>query len=280
MSQVVPIPTLHLFHKLDDLLLDLLKSLSADDWDSATISPQWTVKDIAAHLLDGNIRSLSILRDGYRGDPPGQISSYQDLVTYLNDLNTIWVLAFKRISPRMLVESLQRTGKEYVDYLHTLKPFDPAVFSVAWAGESESQNWFHIAREYTEKWHHQQQIREAFGLTAPLMTPEFFKPCIETFLRALPHAYRDTEAEIGTLVKVQVTGEAGGTWFIEKTIGSWRFVKNMAMAQPAAAIQLRPDVAWKLFTKGLKAADATEGIEQEGNEKLLKPVLAMIAVMG
>jgi hypothetical protein len=32
---------------------------------------------------------------------------------------------------------------------------------VAWAGEAESKNWFHVARDYSEKWHHQQQIREA-----------------------------------------------------------------------------------------------------------------------
>jgi hypothetical protein len=47
--------------------------------------------------------------------------------------------------------------------LKELDPFAEAIFSVGWAGEEKSLNWFHIAREYTEKWHHQQQIRLAVG---------------------------------------------------------------------------------------------------------------------
>ncbi|WP_345952430.1 maleylpyruvate isomerase N-terminal domain-containing protein [Mucilaginibacter sp. PAMB04168] len=279
MSQVIPIKTLHLFEKLDSLLIDLLKSLSADDWDMPTVSPQWTVKDIAAHLLDGNMRGLSISRDGYRGDPPGEINSYRDLVTYLNDLNTIWVLAWKRISPAILIDHLQSTGREYVAYLHTLDPFAPAIFPVVWAGETESKNWFHIAREYTEKWHHQQQIREAIGLPHPLMTRELFYPCIDTLLRALPYAYRDNDAEVGTLIKIEITGDAGGIWFIEKTMGGWRFVKNLAKAEPAAAATFSPESAWKLFTKAIKAQDAQGEINQEGNIDLLKPVMSMLSIM-
>jgi len=33
--------------------------------------------------------------------------------------------------------------------------------AVDWAEEMESKNWMAIAREYTEKWLHQQQIRDA-----------------------------------------------------------------------------------------------------------------------
>lgn len=280
MSQVVPIQTLHLFSKLDQLLIEVLRPLSVDAWESPTISPQWTIKDIAAHLLDGNLKTLSILRDGYRGDPPVNINSYRDLVTYLNDLNTIWVLAYKRISPRLLVHMLESTGREYIECLKKLEPFEKAMFSVAWAGETESQNWFHIAREYTEKWHHQQQIREALGLQHALMTEELFSPCIDTFMRALPHAYQQTEAEVGALIKVEITGEGGGIWFIEKTMGGWRFVKNMAMAPPATTVTMPGEIAWKLFTKGIKAHEAGDNIKTEGQIELAKPLLSMIAVMG
>jgi hypothetical protein len=61
------------------------------------------------------------------------------------------------------------------------------VFSVAWAGEAESKNWFHVARDYSEKWHHQQQIREAVGQTAELLTPALYRPLLDTLLRDLPH---------------------------------------------------------------------------------------------
>ena len=87
--------TAHLLPELDRLLLDVLDNLSTDDWNRQTIARLWTIKDVAAHLLDGNLRVLSGLRDNYPGDPPGALSSYQDLVGYLNRLNADWVQAMR-----------------------------------------------------------------------------------------------------------------------------------------------------------------------------------------
>jgi uncharacterized protein (TIGR03083 family) len=279
MNPVVPIPTIHLFPKLDQLLIELLKSLSPDDWDMPTLSKQWTVKDIAAHLLDGNLRMLSLMRDGYGGDPPVNVNSYRDLVNYVNDLNTIWVLAYKRISPPIIIEMLEATGREYHAYLQQLDMFAPAIFSVAWAGDTESPNWFHIAREYTEKWHHQQQIREAIGVQHALMTPELFHPCIDTFVRALPYTYKDLDAAIGTLIKVEITGEGGGVWYLERIFDGWRFVKNLAMAEPSASVTMPTGIAWKLFTKAITANEAGSEVETQGDIELVKPVLRMVSVM-
>jgi uncharacterized damage-inducible protein DinB len=59
------IETVHLFPLLDAKLIELLRSLSPDDWNKPTVARLWTVKDVAAHLLDGNLRMLSRARDGY-----------------------------------------------------------------------------------------------------------------------------------------------------------------------------------------------------------------------
>ena len=83
----VPISTVHLFPQLQQLLLELLTDLSPTDWEKRTIVPLWTIKDIAAHLLDGNLRTLSMARDQYFGKKPGLIESYGDLMTFLNHLN-------------------------------------------------------------------------------------------------------------------------------------------------------------------------------------------------
>ena len=112
-STTIPIPTLHLFPILDRELIALLKSLTPEEWEAPTLAPLWKVKDIAAHLLDGNMRTLSMLRDGYAGDPPGDIHAYEDLLAYLNGLNASWVAATKRLSPRVLIEWLELTGKQY-----------------------------------------------------------------------------------------------------------------------------------------------------------------------
>lgn len=165
----IPIPTLHLFPVLDQKLTAFLRSLPKQAWNHPTRAKLWTVKDIAAHLLDGNLRHISLLRDKYVSETPGELHSYQELLNYLNRLNSDWVTAWKRVSPEILILLLEQTGKTFFECLQTLDLHADAAFPVAWAGHSKSPNWFHIAREYTEKWHHQQQIREACGETTELL---------------------------------------------------------------------------------------------------------------
>jgi hypothetical protein len=61
---VPPILCAHLLHKVDEKLIELLTSLRSAEWDLQTIAPQWTVRDVAAHLLDTALRKLSMVRDG------------------------------------------------------------------------------------------------------------------------------------------------------------------------------------------------------------------------
>lgn len=269
------IETLHVLSKLDSHLISLLQSLRSADWNKPTLARRWTVKDIAAHLLDGNLRTLSMLRDGYFGVRPNDFT-YGGLVAYLNDLNASWVQAYQRISPALLIQQLETYGREYHHYLSTLDPDAKAAFSVAWAGEVESKNWFHIAREYTEKWHHQMQIREAVG--APLLlSAEWYAPVLQTFMRALPHAYRDVQAQKGTTVVVTIDGEAGGTWCIQRMDDCWLFSGTPGKA--TAIVNISHLDAWKIFTKGLSFDEARKRSQTEGDRELAEVALRLIAVM-
>ena len=273
----VPIPTVHLFPQLDEKLIELLRSLRPDDWSKHTVAKQWTVKDVATHLLDGNIRMLSIVRDNFFGEAPGKIETYQDLVDFLNRLNADWVKATKRMSPSVLIELLEITGKEYASCVAKLDPFKPAVFSVAWAGEAQSLNLFHIAREYTEKWHHQQQIREAVNKPG-IMSRELYYPLIDTFMQALPHTYRNIQANEDQVVKVTVTSESGGDWFLIYKNSGWMLRKDKPV-QIDSTVVIDPDTAWKLFTKALSGSEAEKRIKFTGDESLGKPILSMLSVM-
>lgn len=273
----IPIQTLHLFPKLDEKLISLLKSLSSADWNRPTLAKLWTVKDIASHLLDGNFRGVSLSRDGYFGDISEKLETYQNLVDYLNQLNADWVKATKRISPSLLIELLELTGKEYYEELAKLDPFKPALFSVAWAGQNESLNWFHVAREYTEKWHHQQQIREAVEIPG-IMTRDFFHPVIETFMQALPYSYRAIQVEEGTTIKVSVISDLGDDWFMKFSNIQWTLTKT-ATPNIRTEISIDPDTAWKLFTKGIGKAEAKGKIKFKGDVALVEPILSMVAVM-
>ena len=61
-----PILVADLFPEVSGRLVELLRSLSLEEWHLPTVSSRRTVKDIASHLLDGSFRRLSMQRDGYR----------------------------------------------------------------------------------------------------------------------------------------------------------------------------------------------------------------------
>jgi uncharacterized protein (TIGR03083 family) len=277
MRQVIPIPTLHLFPVLDKLLIELLGSLTAADWNKPTVARLWTVKDIAAHLLDTNMRTISYAQ-GFEMAIATQINSYQDLVVYLNELNAIWVNAMKRVSPQLLTQQLETTGRQYIAHLNTLKPFDEAKYPVSWAGESTSLNWFDTAREYTEKWHHQQQIRDAVGIPG-LMTKELFYPCIDTFMYALPHSYRNVDAAEGTVIQITVSGDIGGDWYLLKTTQKWELLKQYPEKPIQSEVIIDPETTWKFFTKAIIPQTALQRSAIKGDILLGKTVFNTIAVM-
>jgi hypothetical protein len=271
--------TVELFPKLDALFIQLLKSLAEKDWEKRTLAKQWTVKDVALHLLDGNFRVISMYRDGYFGEAPPAINSYEQLVNYLNELNGSWVKATRRISTPLLIELLESSGKEYSKQMASLDPDADAVFSVSWAGEDVSRNWFHIAREYTEKFHHQMQIREAVSQTDALMTRELFYPFIQTMLMGLPHTYRNVESANGTCIEIEVSSSIGGHWFLIRKGGRWELTDTSSDLATVALVSFPPAVAWKLFTKGITASEALEEVKITGDTEIGNIALNMISVM-
>ena len=269
------IETITLFPKLNDLLISLLRSLTPDEWDKPTIAKKWKVKDVAAHLLDGNCRMISIYRDHHLLKPELPIDSYESLVAYLNSINHDWVVATRRLSPGLITDMLEITGKEYERIITQLDPDDNALFAVAWAGHTTSKNWFHIAREFTEKWHHQQQIRDAVNRPG-LMTMEFLHPLMATFLEGLPHTFKNADATLHTAITILI--DDIGTWQLIKMEHGWEVSYGTGLPS-AAEIAIAADTAWKLFTKGITPEAAEKDVRMFGNMELAKKVLKLVAVM-
>ncbi len=279
MKPIGPLYLIDLLPIIDEKLITLLNGLSVQDWERPTIAGNWTVKDVAAHLLDGNLRTLSMLRDGYSGEKPGQLENYQDLVDWLNGLNSDWVKAMRRISPRILVALLELSGEEYHKLLRRLPPHDKAPFAVAWAGETESANWFHIAREYTEKWHHQQQIRLAVGQEKILYHRAFYHPYLDTSMRALPYHYRSVKAGKGTIIHFRVTGAGGGDWWLHRAAADdWQLITDAPTYAPCT-VTIPGHIAWRIFTKGISRSEARVQSTIDGDIELGEPVFEMLAVM-
>ena len=68
MEDQILLSTSKLLPILDRKLIELLSSLTPDEWNAQTVAKRWKVKDVASHLLDGNLRGLSITRDHYFGE--------------------------------------------------------------------------------------------------------------------------------------------------------------------------------------------------------------------
>ena len=265
------------FAPLDAELIALLRGLRPDDWSRPTACALWTVKDIAAHLLDGNVRRLSFQRDRLPAQPDVPIEGYADLVSYLNRLNAEWVTAARRISPPLLVDLLEHTGVQVARLFTALDPEAPAIFPVAWAGEEKSANWFDIAREYTERWLHQQQIRDAVG--APGLTSrDWMHPVLDLFLRALPFRYREMTAQPGAELLVTIDGPAGGDWTLRREPSAWRLYAG-ATGMPTARVRMDQDTAWRLFSKGVGRPEASRRVAIEGDQELGAGILDALAVM-
>src|ERR1044071_1010423 len=193
-----PILVAGLFPEVTSRLLELLRSLSPDEWHLAAVSSRRTVKDIASHLLDGSLRRLSMQRDGYRPDDgrtrPG---ADEPLAAFLNRLNDEWETGTRRLSPKVLVDLIEWADAQLADLFRSLDPHGEALFPGARAGEGRSENWMDVARDYTEKWHHAQQILDATRRPSTIMTWRLGHPCVDIFMRALPFTFRDVQADLG-----------------------------------------------------------------------------------
>jgi uncharacterized protein (TIGR03083 family) len=263
------------FGPLRSHLLTLLADLGEDDWARPTAAPRWCVKDVAAHLLGGDISIVSGRRDGFR--PSQKIQNYDQLIELVDRLNGEWVLAARRISPRLLRELLAFSGPEVEACFASLDPMELGG-AVSWAGPDPAPVWFDLAREFTERWHHQQQIRDATD-RPPLYDPYFLSPVLDTFVRALPHAFRNAMAPAGTSVRFEISGDAGGVWFVYKTEEGWTLLLH-STAEMGANVVIPQDVAWRLFTKGIDREKARCLAVIEGRADLAAPIFATTAIIG
>jgi uncharacterized protein (TIGR03083 family) len=275
MKSPEPVLTAHLFPELRQHLLSLLNGLSEQDWQRPTSADKWNVKDVALHLLGGDIGNLSRRRDQHSLPGPAT-SEWKDLVVYINSLNESWVVAGQRISPRVLCDLLAHVGPQMDAYFQSLDPFALGG-SVDWMGTEPAPQWLDVAREYTERWHHQQQIRDATGKPG-LYEPRLFAPVLDTFVRALPYTFRDLGAAEGTFVQLTITGPGGGDWAARKSAARWELLTGKAPGA-AAEVTFRSEDAWKIFTKGIRGPEALQRADLRGDHRLGSRVVEMVSVI-
>jgi uncharacterized protein (TIGR03083 family) len=207
-------------------LHELVDDLGDDEWHRPTVCPGWDVADIVAHLIGDDLGRLSRTHDGV--DPAPRAD--EDLPAYLDRINEEWVVAFRRLSPAVLVSLLGAAGSEVVELWDALG-LDAPTGGVSWAGLDDGPAWMDLARDTTEYWIHEQQIREA--VDRPHRDPDELVAIIGVLSRGLPFALRAVDAP-GDVVVVTRADDLGVGWAVERRDGRWWWA-GAAETDPAAA---------------------------------------------
>jgi uncharacterized protein (TIGR03083 family) len=223
-------------------LASLLRNLTTAEWALPTACPGWSVHDVASHLLGIEAGNVSVRRDEWRLAPKQD----DDPDAWLNEFNGQWVAACRRLSPKILLALLELAAADYEEYVLTLDG-DGVGGPVLWAtGDAPAPVWLDLAREYMERFVHQQQIREAVS-SSPL-EPEFAAAAIATAVHALPVALQRVRRPSGTTVRFRVEGPAGGTWFAVRNVGSWELQQEPG-AEVTCDVRTSVEGALKLLVR-------------------------------
>ncbi|MCC7022748.1 MAG: maleylpyruvate isomerase family mycothiol-dependent enzyme [Thermomicrobiales bacterium] len=260
-------------------LLELLADLSPGEWAAPTACSGWSVQDVAAHLLGDDIGRLSRGRDGFANPDFAtglDIATLPGLIAAIDRQNARWVEGMRRVSPRLLIDLLRLTG-EWTEAYFARLDLHAIGASVDWAGPEPAPVWLDVAREYTERWVHQQHIRDAIGRVG-LKERRWLGPVLATFTLALPRALADHPALDGASLRLVIAGEAGGTWTARREGGRW-ILDTGASNAPTAAVEIDQEIAWRLFTKGLPKDEAERGARIAGDADLAARVFEMVAIL-
>ncbi len=255
-----------------EALVHLLADLSPEEWQAPTACPGWTVKAVALHILEDDFGWLSRGRDGDHTALLDDTIDYREFVAQLDAKNQRWVDGAAGLSPRVIIDLLVWSGAQVDEYLTSLDV--GAASRVIWAGPDAAPLWFGLAREFTERWVHQQQIRDAVGRPG-LLDDEHLGPVLRTFLWALPHHYRDIDAAPGTTLVVWITGPGGGAWSLARQGEGWDLTEEEPDRRDAE-VALSSDTAWRLLT-GVLVPDAA--VELRGDLAIAEPFVSARSII-
>lgn len=275
-----PVATVHLFPQERAALISFLEALPDDKWQLEDVYPQWSLKDVVSHLLADDLGRLARGRDGYAAalfefTTPETFES--DLLEWINRQNNAWVEATRRLSPQLLIDLLRWSGEQTQAYWQSLD-LDAIGEPVSWAGPDPAPVWLDVAREFTERWLHQQHIREAAG--APLLYEHrLFRPVLDTFARAIPHTYRHVIAPDGTHIRLTLTGlEKATRYDLLRAEDRWQLAAGVS-GRPDAHVTMPADTAWRLFTKSITPEDSIASTTLKGDPTLATKILDTIAII-
>ncbi len=220
-------------------LVTFLRGLGADDWRRRTACCGWDVSDVLAHVVGDVLGRIGGL-GGHRGRNPGRVG--ESLGELVDRTNQEWVVACRRLSPQLMIEMLEWAGP-VADQLWLSRRLDDPSLGVSWAGVDPAPLWLDAAREVTEYWVHERQLREAVGNHTEGL-PDV-ATVLDVFARGLPCTLgRFNLGEHADRIRV---GSAGRSWRFRRHGNQWWYSDE---ADPdEAVVSFDGELLWRRWTR-------------------------------
>ncbi len=248
-------------------LLDVLADLRDDEWAQRTACPAWSVHELAVHLVHDDLRRLSGQRDGHVGVGLPD-ASLDELALALDTANMQWVATVApSLSPQLTRELLGWLAGPSEAHLVSLDPHHDG-WSVTWAGPGPQPNWLDVAREFTERWVHQQQIREAVDRPG-LLEQDYLEPVVSTFVHALP-ACLPTRPP-GTEVQLRISAPFERDWTLRSDSSGWVFAA--ASSPPVAVVDMPASTFWRRAVRMVGHQGARDHARVDGDPDLVAAIV-------
>jgi uncharacterized protein (TIGR03083 family) len=253
-------------------LLRLVRGLDPEEWERSTAAAPWLVRDVVAHLLGDDLSRLARTRDGH--SPVGPRPN-EPLAAFIHRFNEEWVQAARRVSPRLLLDLLDVTSPQVVALWRDID-LDTITEPVTWAGPEPAPRWLDCARDFTEYWVHQQQIRDATGRPGD-GDPAVVRLVLDTLLRAMPHTLAGHDRPEGTTLVVAVTGAGGGQWGWQAQGGRWLPVDDVDGSTRMTFHDA--EALWRLCTRLIEPDQAKRRVTVVGDQALADAALRIVSII-
>ncbi len=218
-------------------LLEFLRGLEDEEWRRPTACDGWNVADLLAHVLGDLLGRVSGLRDRINRTTP---RSGESLAEQIDRTNDEWVVGCRQLSPRLMIELIDRAGTSH-DRLWQTKGLDDPSLGVSWAGIEPAPVWLDAARDVTEYWVHERQLREAVG-DHGTGHPDI-STILDVFARGLPYTLSAIDPGVR---RVHVESE-GMTWRFARQRHRWWLVDETA--PEATVVRLTGELLWRRWTR-------------------------------
>jgi hypothetical protein len=120
--------------------------------------------------------------------------------------------------------------------------------------------------QYCNCWLLQQYVRQAIN-NQHLLKRVFYFPFLNMVMQNFANHYQKVNAEIGTILKVEIVGEAGEVWIIQKQQIGWQNIEPKNN-DADVTIYLDQQLAWLLFDGALNLNEIGQYYQIIGDKQL------------